>query len=192
MSDYCTAEDVKTRLGISGSGDDVLIEKIVTAASRAIDKYCERVFTSTSTTKYFDSDGGAILMLDEDLLSDPEPSIINDDETLDSVDYILYPLNKDPKRWIEMDEDKGKVWVKGRKKVAITGSWGYCEVADIPKDIWNAAVELSCRIFKMKDTAYGDATANVELGQLVYQKAIPHNIRLVLDQYRAKLGFISV
>lgn len=185
MSDYCIINDVKTRLDITSSEHDPLLSKIVTAVSRAIDHYCGRVFFSTSTTRYFDGDGSNKLMLFDDLLE--VTSITNDSNALDEDDYILYPLNSTPTRWIILEDD---VWVRGNKKIAIEGSWGYCEVADIPLDLWNASVELACRVFKMKDSAYADASANIELGQLIYQKAIPANIVFALDNYRVKTGGI--
>jgi len=313
MADYCTLDDVKSRLNISGSENDTLIENIIDSASRIIDKYCGRSFTSVTEVRYFDGNGGRVLLLNDDLLSIEPPEsracveltasgtitvadgkaqctmpfageiediqgyietlgtgagtstdiqisngatdylttvgafevdsatnllegqvlasnpafeiddiieldvdavstnpadihiwvwvkvsslaeavIINDDETLDSTDYILYPLNSSPKRWIELDENEGKIWAKGRKKISIAGKWGYCEDTDLPGAIWNACVELSCRIFKMKDTAYQDFTASAELGQLFYSKALSPSIQLVLDLYKVKEMVLGV
>ena len=51
---YCTLAELKTYLGLSGSGQDTNLESAVDSASREIDAICGRFFFQTSSdTKYF-------------------------------------------------------------------------------------------------------------------------------------------
>ena len=51
---YCTLAELKTYLGLSGSGQDDNLENAVNGASREIDAICDRFFYQTSSdTKYF-------------------------------------------------------------------------------------------------------------------------------------------
>jgi hypothetical protein len=43
-SDLCSLNDVKSRLGITDSSKDTLIEEAIMAASAMIADYCDRVF----------------------------------------------------------------------------------------------------------------------------------------------------
>jgi hypothetical protein len=51
--DYCTPEELKSRLQITSSADDDQIDAAVTAASRAIDGYCERYFYRITDTRTY-------------------------------------------------------------------------------------------------------------------------------------------
>lgn len=52
--EYCTLDDVKAELGISGSSEDTYLESLIKAASRRIDNYCNRTFwyQSAATHKF--------------------------------------------------------------------------------------------------------------------------------------------
>lgn len=68
---YISTTDLKTYLGISGSGDDALLAQLNNAASARIDSFTGRTFwAGADTTKYFDPSRdiiGGILYLDADL-----------------------------------------------------------------------------------------------------------------------------
>lgn len=53
-SDLASLSRVKEFLGITGSADDAKLNTIITAVSRGIEKWCDRVFASASYTHYFD------------------------------------------------------------------------------------------------------------------------------------------
>lgn len=74
----------------------------------------------------------------------------------------------------------GGPWLGG-DYVRATGVFGYA--ATVPADVREAAIEWALRTLKAADGAYQDATAIPELGQLVYQKAMPAEVRRVLDRY---------
>src|SRR4030042_1806916 len=117
MSDgsYASIADIKGVLGITATTDDTTIRKIVEAASRSIDRYCNRTFVVSSETKYFD---GAVRLWLPDLLSINASGLKTDadgdatfENTFATTDYILYgpgledSLNTYPRTRIEISMD---------------------------------------------------------------------------------------
>jgi hypothetical protein len=49
LTDYITADDLRQWLGIDDGDDDVRLQYAVTAASRAVEKYCGQVFNVDTT-----------------------------------------------------------------------------------------------------------------------------------------------
>ena len=49
MADYCTAEELKTELGIEDTDDDTELSIAITAASRQIDAHCGRKFSQDTS-----------------------------------------------------------------------------------------------------------------------------------------------
>jgi hypothetical protein len=50
---YCTSDEVKSRLRISGTADDSEVVLAVSAASRAVDRYCDRYFYRITDTRTY-------------------------------------------------------------------------------------------------------------------------------------------
>jgi len=92
---YAVASDVKTYLGIEGSGDDALLTSLISRAQKAIETYCGRKFETSSVTKYYDvptggdelyidgvrrtGHGARTLFLDDDLISINTNGLTNGD-----------------------------------------------------------------------------------------------------------------
>lgn len=128
---YATLTTLKTRLGISGTGDDTTLRLLLEATSRMIDKWCRRHFYALSATKYEDGIDGR-LFLSDDLLSvttlktDEDGNAVYEN-TFTTADYLLYPLNGSPKTAVALSHDSGySHFASGvRKGVEIAGLWGY-------------------------------------------------------------------
>ena len=58
MADLTTKDKVKTYLGITSATSDTAITSIVSSISSQIEVYCNRSFTSTTYTEYFDTTEG--------------------------------------------------------------------------------------------------------------------------------------
>uniref|UniRef100_A0A6M3IJ37 Putative head tail connector protein n=1 Tax=viral metagenome TaxID=1070528 RepID=A0A6M3IJ37_9ZZZZ len=119
--------------GISGTADDAILLSKLEAASRDIDRFCERRFYVESTTKYFDGDGTNLLLV-PDLLSittlqlDDDVDGLTWEETLSAAvpDYLLEPYNSWPKTRIRLHPmGTYAAFTAGPRTVAIAGSWGY-------------------------------------------------------------------
>lgn len=131
MNCYASIADLKTALSVTSTTDDTVMRKIIDAASRMIDSYCGRKFYIENTTKYYD---GALRLWVDDLLSIDTSGLKTDEDgdatyenTLATTDYLLYPLNKYPKTYIEIsnDSDYGSFGGGVKNSVKITGLWGY-------------------------------------------------------------------
>jgi len=132
---YASIADLKGILGVTSTTDDTIMRKILEAASRAIDNYCNRVFITQTATKYFD---GAYTLWVPDLLSITTLKTDEDgdgtfENTFTTDDYLLYgvgledTLNTYPKTRLEIsqDSDYGSFASGVKKGVQIAGVWGY-------------------------------------------------------------------
>jgi hypothetical protein len=146
---YVTPVQMRTYLGIpeDDTSEDARLAGLIAGISRAIDAHCRRHFYLTTETRRYDAArltelpiqsqtrlgfpwwGGASrrLWLDADLHTPIE--LINGDGTiLDPDDYVLYPLDGPPYRWIDTRLDHGALlrW-QGTPQAAfhVSGLWGY-------------------------------------------------------------------
>ena len=128
---YASLAQIKAELGISATTNDTTLLRMLEAASRMIDSFCNRFFYVWEGIKYFD---GACPLFISDLLSIDTSGLVTDedgdldyDNTLATTDYVLYPLNDFPKTYIQLDPDSSYGGFGGsiRKGVKITGKWGY-------------------------------------------------------------------
>ena len=140
---YATLEMLKgpSALNITGSGDDARLLAMAEAASRLIDRHCNRHFYVSRATRRFDGNGGPRLLL-PDLVRVDDGGVRTDDgregtfgTTWDPRDYVLLPRNADPESSggdsrpytsIEVSgSGRRQAWPTGRGTVQITGEWGW-------------------------------------------------------------------
>jgi len=138
MNCYADLVKLKQRLEPTGTATsyattyDTALLQLLNAASRQIDKYCNRKFYVWYGTKYFD--GSADPLNVDDLLS-IDSGGFDLDESADAsygsevatTDYYLYPYNEYPKTLVKVapDGDYGGFASGIRKAVRIVGNWGY-------------------------------------------------------------------
>ncbi len=187
---YCTLDEIKAELDITSEDKDDLLQADIAQASKFIDLLCDRDFTMSTATRYFDG-GGTFLFID-DAVSISKVELDEDadgvvDATMSTTtDYILYPLNKTPKTRIEISNNSNySGFASGVKQgVKITASWGYGST--IPEVIKRATIIQVCRWFKRRESAFQDAVGSPEIGQLITYKALDPDVKLILDQYRRR------
>jgi len=176
---YCELPDVTTRIDIE-SLPSVNLEYLIRVATQRIEQYCDRVFTrvpaSGYETRHFLGTGSTILAIDDLLEWD---AVTVDGTAVMLTNLRQMPFGKTPTTWLE--------WVSGAEwgvgaEVAISGAWGYAE--NVPWEIWDATVALVVRTLERAKTAYQDASAIPEMGQLVYAKALPADVRATLKRFR--------
>lgn len=166
---YCTLAELKAALRVSDAIDDALLELAIESASREIDGYCERSFTSETATRIF-SVGDAYLLRIDDLLTVTSIKTTTNtdwDTTWAVSDYQLEPLNGKvngiawPYTQVRaVGNYLWPVWAVGTPSanlasVQIVGSWGWSAV---PTAIRQACVILAMRIFKRLDAPLGMIT----------------------------------
>ncbi|MBK8772595.1 MAG: hypothetical protein IPM06_19520 [Rhizobiales bacterium] len=188
MTDYCTTADLKLagRLDIAGTEYDTALASIITAMSRWIDRFCklpENGFApAADATRYYGDDDvrSSVLRLDAPLAS--LTSVSNGlGVALTAAQYRLWPRNAEYANQIHLLS--GAVWsfaIDG--EIAVAGRWGMATA--VPPTIKEACVMLSAWTFKRYQAGLADATANVDLGQLVYSEGIPKQVQFLLQGFR--------
>lgn len=195
MADYCTTANIKGagRLNITDSGYDTQLGEIITAASRWIDRFCagdivNAFAVGTDTTRYYSQDNlqGGTLFLDAPLLA--VTSITNGDSAaVASNTYRLWPRNAPYYYQVRLLSTADGWAFDTDGEIAIVGKWGLALSGSTPEPIKEACAMLAAWMFKRYQAALADATANFDLGQLVYNEAMPKQVVALLEPYRVGL-----
>jgi hypothetical protein len=168
---YCSLQEIKAAARITDSVDDSLLEICVEAASRQIDRACDRIFynAGSAVRVYLPTDPYAVEIDDLVSLTTLKTSSAADqnyDVTWTSTDYELHPLNGrvggsySPFTDIKAIGDYlFPVWTtnttnSNEATVQVTGVWGWSAV---PIDIKQATILLGMRLFKRYDSPLGVA-----------------------------------
>lgn len=181
---YCTVSDVKDsgRLNITSTASDAAIVQLINTVSRKLDEFHNipdgGFVVTADTTRYYGY--GAIhdgkLFLDMPCLS--VTSLTNgDSSTIPSNGYRLQPRNESRKHFIELLTGWG--WgFNTDGEIIVVGKFGYSTA--VPDHIAEACAMWSSHLLKRYQAALQDATANQELGQLIYSEAIPKQVLALL------------
>jgi hypothetical protein len=168
VNGYTTLALLKARLDIAtaDTGDDSILEAIVTAVSRQIDDYCRRRFYAVSETRYFMARRHDRILVD-DLLS--VSALLTDEDgdrtyetTWAVTDYDLAPdnaqLESQPRPYWEIraTPDGDYCFPVGIPRgIKITGSWGFS--ATTPGVVAEACLWQSARVFRASEMPTGTA-----------------------------------
>ena len=185
VNGYARLPDLKAALQIDDDNLDRRLERVIEAASRAIDKVCRRKFYRETLTLYFS--GGQRTRIDPfserrlagvhslavgDLISVTTLKTDDDgDRTFETTwdasrDYYLAPVNAPtvpkPYSHIEADGINGRYWFPPHiKGVELVGEFGwafdYAGTGEYvePPDVSEACLLLSTRYLKRKDAPLG-------------------------------------
>jgi len=183
---YCTLEEVKAHLGhMTAETDDDILEDIINAVSAEIDKYCDRTFTSSSATKYYDGVQDDLLV--DDLVSVTSLKLDMDGDhvyetTLSDSDYDLLPYNESPKWLVKLSESSSYgSFAEGKTKaVEITGMWGF---SSVPEPVKQAAIIQSCRIYRLSQSGYGTEIGTPEIGVSTVYQGLSSDARRLLAPF---------
>lgn len=195
---YATLAELKARMGVpvSDTADDAIMEAVIEAASRMIDKYCNRVFYSTAGQVRYFTPATEVLTFTDDLQS---VSAVATDRNLDrtwsnvipAADFELGPLNNAVSSWpfteIRMKPLAGESFDLGLEMVKVTGTWGW---ATVPDAVNEACLITAARYFKRKDAPFGVAGGG-EVGQSVALRAVDPDAGVLLAPYR-KIGLVDL
>lgn len=186
--DYCTLTDIQSELHIPEGEYDDMLQGMIEQAKEFIDKFCHRQFDTVSEARYFN--GAKSILFISDLISIDDEGFKLDSsadgtfgKTLATTDYVLYPLNGNPKTYIELSSYPSITdFAKGIKRgVQITGTWGYD--TRIPKPIVRASIIQVCRWFKRKDSAFSDVVGTTEMGEIVMYKGLDPDVKLLIEPF---------
>ena len=184
MTDYCSLNDVRQYLGLS-PGDDELIKRLITSASRSFDKATGYVFgqtADTSRTYYTEYDvEGRVLYFDTPFTA--ITSIVNGDATtVLSADYILQPRDIPyTQARIKPIGTTTTYWTNGTDYdgVVVTGTIGY----PLNDDVRQAVAMWTAFMYGQKDNPLIDITA-IEVGAVITSPNRPKYVNDVIMMYK--------
>ena len=180
---YVAKTELKTFLGMSGSGQDNNLDFALDAASAAIDDFCGRVFYATSSTedRHYDCEFTDFAYVDD--IATTTGLVVKtlnvdgtDHETLTlGTDFYLYPHNAD-KLDPKMPFDKIVMAIKNGGKILptsypkslkVTAKFGFpvqTGSETVPAAILQATLIQASRFFQRKNSPMG-FSGNPETGQ---------------------------
>jgi len=134
---YVGIDDLKARMGIAGTANDGVLWATLNAASRAMDRYCNRHFYALEAVRLFDVDDSCRVPIPDlasvtEVLEDADGDRVFE-STRAASDYALYPLNASPtssigRPYSEIRSDLGlgvDGFAMGLSRLSIEGYWGY-------------------------------------------------------------------
>lgn len=185
MINYCQIAEIKEvgRLNITSSQYDATLSMLVETASRWIDRYMgvrpHTFAPEEEKTLYFNSNQtfGRYLRMGESLLT--LTSVTNGDASSISLANIrLHPRNEEFSWQLELDTSVN--WSTSFDgDIAVTGKWGYS--AYPPIIVAECTRMLASWLFKRYQAALQDATANYDLGEVIYGEAVPKPVTALLE-----------
>lgn len=164
---YATLTEIKLFLGITDSVDDTLLEGMVEAASRSIDRMANRRFylDATATARLYRANDALQLFVDDigsatglAVALDSDGNGSYDTALTINTDYILDPITAPSlnRPWnvvtIVSASSAFPAPLNYRPGVQVTAKWGW---PSVPDDINQACLILTADLYKRKDAPGG-------------------------------------
>lgn len=196
--DYTSVARVKAHLRVAVTTDDALLAVLVTAASRAIDRRCTQA-AAADVADYFALETA----ITETLVAYPDQfgvlHVWPHKPVVASVTALAY-RDTPMATWSSIATDRIQVldaavaaWPTATLlampyTAQITYSGGYATTVEgLPADLVEAATVLAARYYREAETGLTDALGIVEIGQLVYTKAIPERVADMLEPFKRRI-----
>lgn len=202
---YISAADLKSYIGLTGSGQDTNISNSITAASRQIDRICNRRFWQDSSAQVKTFTPVSNIYLEVPDISTTTGLIVKLDTTDDgsydktltiNTDFIVMPTNPtllgtgsgehEPYNEIRILNTRSSERFDPSiiNNVQVTAKYGF---AVVPEAVEQATRIQALRLFKRKDTPFNvfgnDETGTIEL----FNKFDPDALALLKDYRRQNL-----
>lgn len=173
-NEYVSATTLKATLGITVSTFDTDITTACSAASRGIDRACNRRFwvdADANQIRYYTPNPQRAVLFTDDIVTVTTLAIDQSGGTsfattlTANTDYVLEPLNAavetpvQPYTSIRLHPSGGKSWPAYPRSVKITGKFGWPAV---PDEIVRATTILATKLFKRQESPFGIVTAGVD------------------------------
>ena len=166
---YATLAQLKARLNVptATTTHDTAFEAYIETASRQIDNDLDRQFyASSSETRYYTADDALTLFLPHDVLTVSEVALLSSAAggvriygwTLTTDEYDLEPYDGPPYTRLSVGGTSRYTFPLQRRGVRITGTFGYCALATVPKPI---SVEIS---LYLEAVGSADTTGHEDMG----------------------------
>lgn len=174
MTDFCTAAQVKSYLGLTVATDDVLIGSLVSAVSAWIETYLSRNIANATVIETLDGTGTAKMTVQHYPITSLT-SVTVDGVAVNSA-YLKF-------RNATIQRTDGYAFPL-RSQVALNYTAGY---STIPLDIAQACVEIVAWRYKERDRIGQSSKSAGGAETVAYQTtAIPASAKTILDQYKRR------
>lgn len=203
VNGYIALSEIKTYLGLSGSGQDDNLENAIEAASREIDAICGRFFyQTTSGDKYFTPISEYEIELPDistatglAVYTDTTDNGTHDTTLTINTDFITKPFDSgDEVGGIQYHPITNITILNTRsserfnpsiiKNIKITAKWGW---ETVPQSIEQATFLQATRLFKRKDSPFS-VYGNPETGTAeLFSKFDPDGLKLIKAYIKRKL-----
>ena len=193
MANLITLDDYKTAKKITGFGDDVRLEELVTSVSQLVKTYCNNTFVD-----FFASDKTEIFNIDFDNYTVsvdevPLTSVVSVEER-ESISSSYATLVNDSDYYVDFETDSilrsngsngYKNFAKGPGAVKVTYRGGY---AACPADLKLAVIDLISYYHKdehkQRQTLSGASIQNQGTSGQSGNVGFPDHIKRILDLYK--------
>lgn len=198
MTDYADLAEVKAQINKTTDDKDAVISRAITAASRAIDRVCNRpegFFKATAAAaKEYPSSGKDHLRINEcvEITQVETRSAANGSYSVwDSGWWVAYTgdsdrptFGKTPYTGILCTGVNDSVFPARSKlpMIRITAKWGYS--LDVPEDIQQACITICAKWFKRGEGAWADTFADGNFGLMIYKQALDPDVQMILMKGR--------
>jgi len=195
---YADLATFKVRVGISAGGaHDGDAERVIEAASRAVDRWCGRRFwpDGTAAARYYTPRQEETTLLSVDDFYSTTGLVVESDDTDDGVyentwtlnsrtgsyGFVAEPANAeaDEQPYTRLKAVSGAAFPHIIRGVKVTAKWGW---SSIPPEIVEATLILGSRWYKRKDTPFG-VMGSQEVGYLTLPRVDP-DVRVLISPYR--------
>lgn len=185
--DLCSVADVRSLMQVD-AGDveqDLIIQTLISAASRAISRYCEQEFApaTSSVARTFEFTAESLFVdLAPYSLRAVSQVRVDTDLTATVVDPQFYRLYPQPAPLgvytaLRLFPFGPSGWQKWRKRlVEITGDWGF---ASVPEDV-SLAAQITVMTWLRRDVSAFSTVFNIDEGRLERPEALPSAVRGML------------
>lgn len=124
---YVSLDQVKDALGLTTTDEDGRLKRLIQQGSRWAEEVARTTFYPVTETRYFDApedEPGRVWFRDWLVAL---TGLSDDAGTFASDDYILYPLDGPPYRYLELNPAEAYFTYSDstQKAIAVAGRWGY-------------------------------------------------------------------
>ena len=204
--DYTTSANVIAALHVKGALDNTLIARLVTAASRTVDRLCtgsmngDNYFTLADVVNERLS---GVVDVQGNILCWPKKAPVN---TVKSISYRESPIGG----WNTVDLSSNpdlaeivgpyslKAWTQlnrrpTRLQLQVSYNGGYADdPAGLPADLVELASLMAGRIYREDEGGLQDAIGIATIGSIQFTKAVPERFEYLLSQFRRSVPYDSI
>ncbi len=187
LSTYVNVTNLKLRLGITGTTQDVVLDQICDETNQWIESYAGRVLGPVPSATYT-FDPVNTYSLDVLPMGVQSISLLQTASatggtlaTVSASEYFIRPLNRvngEPGTRIEMYPAN---FYSGYGTVAVTMVAGFLAV---PDDVRGVAIAIATRAWHGRQSGMADVVGSDETGEPIVTKVIAPEFKRTLDRYR--------